>query len=449
MPLPEGGFALNTADELASSFGFNVDPVVVMDGDNVTVDLSVGEGRAIFEFSAIEANRKAFDCELAVRMDMPIPGYDVGFSGHLQAASLSNRDQFRLALDKMYGKEFDWMRHLSRAYEMARESFLSASVAIDLDSVEVDFSTRYRLDRTIGEEGVSILFGMGDASKTYQTLSICLSLAGGYYWMDRAPLYQSPVLYLDYEASAAEHARRKHRLLLGVDWGVGAGTMQYMPARGIPFVEQVEAVRRELARTGAGVLVVDSAVAACGGDPVKPEPVRAMFNAMNALRVPVIIIAHCTKEGGSDYPFGSIFWHNLARLTWNIQKVSSEDSPNIQTAWFNRKNNNDRKLRSFGVELCFDDPAGAVTLADCAVEAGIESKAGDLAAITEALRSARESLTTDDIVDMTGIKKKTVQNRLGEMRKRGEVDRIILRGTSAAGRWELRTPSPVVDGVAS
>jgi hypothetical protein len=44
----------------------------------------------------------------------------------------------------------------------------------------------------------------------------------------------------------------------------------------------------------------------------------------------VLLIGHVTKQGKDvSTPFGSVFWHNFARMTWH---VSAEDPKEVAEA---------------------------------------------------------------------------------------------------------------------
>ena len=66
------------------------------------------------------------------------------------------------------------------------------------------------------------------------------------------------------------------------------------------------------------VLVVDSIVPATGGDPSDPTIPSRYFGALQRMGVPSLSLAHVTKVHDPTYPFGSAFWHNLARVTWSL-----------------------------------------------------------------------------------------------------------------------------------
>jgi hypothetical protein len=88
---------------------------------------------------------------------------------------------------------------------------------------------------------------------------------------------------------------------------------------------QQQAELRELADAiDATFVVIDSAAVACGGaDSLKPEAPGQYFPALRFLGRPSLTLAHVTKGDDLRYPFGSVFWHNLARVTWSAEKVGA------------------------------------------------------------------------------------------------------------------------------
>jgi hypothetical protein len=403
------------------------------------VTLPVDGGRIVFAFEQLSPRAQKFDADLTVTPQV-IGVSSEPFSAHIDLRSLSSINTFRTTLDKLYDpKLIDWTRLLQRAGQMAKQEYLSAAVAIDIEGVEVSFETRYRIEGLVPDEGITIIFGQGSSAKTYLALEMLLAINAGRPFMGRATR-QGSGLYFDQEAGERPIARRRHRLILGgPDATISEGAFHYMPGRAIPIAEQMPTVKREIARTGAQVLIVDSAVSALGADAKKEDEVARMLSPLAALGIPVIILAHVTKEGGEDYPFGSIFWHNLARMTWFVRRVDSEDSPDIQVGFYNKKANDDRRQKTFGIAVRFDDPDGPVTVEACDV-AAVPELAHGLSAreqIRRALENAGQSLTVEEIHNVTDIPEKTVRNTLTAMRNQKQVVHLVARGTQLAGKWAL------------
>lgn len=160
----------------------------------------------------------------------------------------------------------------------------------------------------------TILYGTGGVGKgIYVTHQIAQLVAAGHR-----------VMILDYENHGDEWARRYHGLA-GRDgsdrvlW-VAPLTAGWGGQRGAIW-KQVDDIRQLAMAFGATYVVIDSIVPACGGsDPMDPGTVALYAGALEYLGLPVLSLAHVTKADDLRYPFGSVFWHNLARVTWSLHK---------------------------------------------------------------------------------------------------------------------------------
>lgn len=220
---------------------------------------------------------------------------------------------------------------------------------------------RYRLRPLIPEAGVTIWFGPGDSGKGQ--MACCAAFAIAY---DRAlgPLSpqnarpdEPPWYYIDYEDSKREWDSRLTRLALGSDLYLPPG-LRRIPGR-LPLSEMVDRLWDQLG-PDVGGFFVDSAMPATNGDVKEPEPVRQFFAATRRWQCPWVLIAHETKQDNDTYPYGNVFWHNLARATINFR--SALKSPLERHILIrNRKRNNGQGFRDLGVSLTFsDDEAGEV-----------------------------------------------------------------------------------------
>lgn len=132
------------------------------------------------------------------------------------------------------------------------------------------------------------------------------------------------VLILDYEAHPGEWARRFYGLagVTGMDdvWHVSPLAIAFDNRHG-PIWETQTALRELADEVQATYLVIDSIVTACfGADPMDPGTPALYASALQFIGRPAMSLAHVTKDGDLRYPFGSVFWHNLARVTWSMAK---------------------------------------------------------------------------------------------------------------------------------
>jgi hypothetical protein len=158
----------------------------------------------------------------------------------------------------------------------------------------------------IAPEGHTMLFGPGNAGKGLLASS----------WTAQHVANGGRVLILDFEDHPEEWARR----LFGLG---GAPMFEDTPIRHVSPLRQgkldwpllVGAAQEH----AASLIVVDSvAYAIPGSDPSEPQAATAYSAAIQPFGVPVLSLAHMNRMGDARYPFGSVFWHAGARMTWSL-----------------------------------------------------------------------------------------------------------------------------------
>jgi len=165
-------------------------------------------------------------------------------------------------------------------------------------------------------EGVTVLYGPGDVGKGHVACEAIRHLSA-----------VGPVLILDYETHPSEWRRRLGMMLSDPQLRRVA---HMVPELSLP--KEATAIRGIVADMGAVAVVLDSYQAATPDGRVHAEQAdvpREMFRALARVGVPALVLAHVTKSGGDHqpYPYGSVFVHNYARMTWSAGKLSQEDEP--------------------------------------------------------------------------------------------------------------------------
>lgn len=176
-------------------------------------------------------------------------------------------------------------------------------------------------------EGVTVLYGPGDVGKGHVACEAIRHLVP-----------TGPVLILDYETHPSEWRRRLGLMLSQELLGKVA---HIVPDKSLP--KEAEALREVVTEIGAQAIILDSYQAATPDGKVHAEQAdvpREMFRALARIGVPALVLAHVTKSGGEHqpYPYGSVFVHNYARMTWSASKLSQEDEP-LRIELRNRKSN--------------------------------------------------------------------------------------------------------------
>lgn len=183
--------------------------------------------------------------------------------------------------------------------------------------------------------GHTILYGTGGVGKGALSCS----------WIVQLVQDGHRVLILDYERHPEEWSRRIAALHRGVH---DSDRVRHMvPADSIH--KAAADIARVCAKHDIGYVVVDSAVMACGSDPLKPEAAADYAAAILDIGRPVLSLAHVTKVDDARYPFGSVFWHNLARMTWSL---SGDDG---EVLLKHRKHNNYQGLGTFALTVTWSD----------------------------------------------------------------------------------------------
>jgi len=170
----------------------------------------------------------------------------------------------------------------------------------------------------------AILFGDGGTAKSY----IALLLAG------RLALQGFNVGFADWELAGEEHRDRLERL-----FGPDMPRIMYLRCER-PLTIEVDRLKRLVREHAIQYLFYDSIAFACDGPPEAAEVAGRYFRAVREVGVGSLHVAHVTKGDDNDKrPFGSAFWHNGARCTWNIQLAEPKPDGSFQLGLYNRKTN--------------------------------------------------------------------------------------------------------------
>ena len=245
-----------------------------------------------------------------------------------------------------------WFDMITQAQRLARERYRSGEPSVVLRDVDWSSKSRFAVFPLV-ESGVrSMLFGDGGVSKSLHSLAIAVSVATGEAIIPGTKVHETgPVLYLDWEDEAATHAERLAAICAGVGIEVPANII-YMRRSG-SLHESTREIRREIAKQGAILAIVDSVGAACGGDPEKAADVIRAFDAMRSLGVSILALHHVTKDQKDrTKPFGSIYSPNLSRLTWRLDGERGKNEIYVRAQ--SHKGNNNGDLAPLGHRVGFE-----------------------------------------------------------------------------------------------
>jgi hypothetical protein len=271
-------------------------------------------------------------------------------------------------------------------------------------------------------------YGAGGTAKSLLALHLALTVADEKrdYWLGRK-VKHVPVLYLDFELDADEQHRRALELVAGMGFGGVPEDFYYLAGAGLGPLEAFAAAAAEIARLGAGLVVVDSIGFALAGDSEAARDVLAFDRTClqplkNAGSTPLLIDHQAKVIKGEKYAdkeaFGSVYKGNTARSSFQVR--GAWEPGEVTATLVHKKNSFGPKGEDFSVKLVFErDRIMVERLADAVKDPDkeVSKKEQVLEAVTELGRA-----TAETVARKTGHSLKTVQNRIAELVAEGELE---------------------------
>ena len=313
-----------------------------------------GEGRykllvpsigAELEVDFLRRESSQLKAELMVRCKLP------GARTHGGVLSVSDLNLSSSRSRSMHGKHLDERAHTKGVFVDVLEELAQRVLAAEREgqpAVLLHELPRPTADEALDVEGFTLLarhpviaFGDGGAAKSYLALYIAGTLA------QRG----RRVAFFDWELAGEDHRDRLERL-----FGSEMPRIHYVRAVR-PLVYEADRLRRIVRDEQIDYCIFDSVAFACDGPPEAAEVAGRYFQALRQIGpVGSLHVAHVTKafEGADRKPFGSVFWHNGARGTWNVKLAeTSPDESFITVGLFNRKANLGALRPAVGFEFGF------------------------------------------------------------------------------------------------
>jgi len=279
-----------------------------------------------------------------------------------------------------------------------------------------------------------IIFGDGGSAKSYLGLGLALSVQAGRPYVDLAPTRRMRAAFLDFEWNPWPH-RKRMQALVGDDPMPG---LLYVPCLSEgPLSGQVDRLRGILSEHRIEYVVLDSVALACAGPPEDAAVCLDFFQSLGQLEVGSCLVAHVNRSGDEDRPFGSTFWHNSARMTWNVKAHQETDQDQLDLALHCRKVNDGPKPSSFALHWEFSPTRTTVTRADLR---RIPELAGGLP-LKDRISGllATEQRTVQDLADRLDASPDVVRVTL----LRGEGKRFTRLPNTQPNKWALHADSEI------
>lgn len=320
------------------------------------------EGRYLFRwpsrFVEFEASRLAEDkdgvrCEITISYTGPETDGDPAVLHHSRLNLLSESSKTiiinkldRIQKETLY-KVDGWRGMLETVCVRALRRYRAGRKAIALREVDYTKHPKTLLAPMLSAEGATVMCGDGSAGKSTWAILLSVMLATGrtYGLMD-GTVGPTNVLIADWESSEYTWSERLFAVCKALGLDDVPTNIFYRPMAG-SMAEQKEDMRTYADQLETGYIIVDSMVAACGGE-MDSRSVVPLFNAMREIGRPWLGITHITKEqaeaqqagGGFVRPIGSGFFYNYARMVWYLERMQQEGEQKGHVLLSNHKNNN-------------------------------------------------------------------------------------------------------------
>jgi hypothetical protein len=247
---------------------------------------------------------------------------------------------------------------LDEVTDRSQTRWRTGDQVLDLFAIPTAERPRFLLRPYIESDGVTLLYGDGGSMKSLLGLTMGLSVASGVPLLGMTPTRACPVLYLDWEASPADHAERARAIWAGSDTTLDPPeTLMHYQRQVASLHEGAPNAARVIQDLHAGLVIVDSIGMARGGSPEAADTTIQFFRAARSLGIPVLAIDHIShearKSGDLSSPFGSRFTHNLSRRSWAVEKTQDEGATEATLFTTNFKHNNGNRAEKMAYHIAF------------------------------------------------------------------------------------------------
>ena len=308
----------------------------------------------------------------------------------------------------------DWDAIIEQLCVMTLDHYRVGEPIINLGEVNPPTEPVYRFKPFVVDGEPTIIYGEGGIGKSYLAAYMA-AMVDQNLSVDTFEAMPGKVLYLDFETRSDVAARRLQAITRGFGFGGVTNVIYRFCHQSLPA--EIGEVQRICAEHNVALLIIDSAGPACGGDPETASSAIAYFTALRSLRIASITIAHRSK-GGSVGPFGSVYWVNYPRLSYELKKSQEVESDIMHVALLHRKVNDGRLQQPISFRIQFHD-SGAVTVASEPLE-DVPDFVEELPIADQCVLALREHgpKSVKELVEITGLQSRSVSVVLSRNRTR-------------------------------
>ena len=369
-----------------------------------------------------------------VRVFITIPVRKLISTTKLNLLSSRSISELTRRLNDVY--PYDWSQILQASCTKVIEEFLNPPTPEKLTLTERLYP-KFLIDRFILHQSPTLWFAPGGSGKSLLALALAVCCENGFDLFGTCE--PTKTLYLDWETDYQETTRRVSLIAEGLskiyeikkeEMALPSYLRMYLP-----LVNGTEELLETVNTYGYQLLIIDSVAPALGSDLISAAEVTRFFGSvrrLNAEGITTLLITHISKGEKKDNksqrtPFGSIFFENFPRLTWELRSEYREDDNSFLFGVFCRKSNVG-KLEPKGYKLSF--------LPNCVDIEYIDPEETDnakqtLTEMTIALLE-KQDMTAKELASTLQATPETIWVTLNRLKKRGIIDNL------ENGKWGLK-----------
>lgn len=241
-----------------------------------------------------------------------------------------------------------------KTLEIARRGEPVLRVGKKPETMKVEFQLSPILERN----QPTTIYGPGGYAKSY--LAVYIASLVQFDHRGIAGWLPTPgnVLYLDWESSSQDHARRAW----AIKQGLGLNTEETFLYRFChqPLTADFRNTQRLVTENDINLLIIDSQMAAAGYGPDPSQVSSQFYNALRSLRCTTLTLDHVSKaewgkmaDAHSLGPYGSVVKFNRSRSQFEIKKSQTAGEGFLELALIHRKHNEGKLLKPVGIRIDF------------------------------------------------------------------------------------------------
>lgn len=349
-------------------------------------------------------------------------------SAKINLQSLPTRKKFAQELAQLNpGVEMDWLTMVQQACILGLRAHREGEPFLLLQPQEHS-NVPFLLNPLIYEKHQTLIYAPGGSCKSYLALYLALVASHGEN-QNGLSAVRCPVLYLDWELDAVTIGTRLKRLHRG-----HPELSRHAPfyrACTSPLHEETDLIAEEIAKKEIRLVIIDSAIMACGDDLNSTHAPKQLQRALRQMGCASLVLSHVAKNSEEKTAYGNVFFQNLCRNQYEVQLVD-ESHDRKQITMNHRKINFGafQPLRGFSFD--FSDEACRVNSFDPERESICQDRL-PLASRIRTLLEDGELRTAKEIGEDLGVKLATIKTVLSQ--KKGIKWQMI--GQNRNAQWTV------------